>query len=76
MCRSHLDIDRLYDDIRQEIREMSEFLENEALRRQNDTVTRLTVLTTLGLIGTTVTGFLGMNIFAWAVTSSRTTSGG
>jgi hypothetical protein len=66
LCRSHLDIDRLYEDIRQEIREMSEFLENEALRRQNNTVTRLTVVTTLGLIGTTVTGFLGMNIFAWA----------
>lgn len=45
---------------------MSEFLENEALRRQNDTMTRLTVVTTLGLIGTTVTGFLGMNILAWA----------
>jgi hypothetical protein len=45
---------------------MSEFLENEALRRQNDTMTRLTVVTTLGLIGTTVTGFLGMNVLAWA----------
>ncbi len=66
LCRSHLDVDRLYDDIRQEIQEMSEFLENEALRRQADTVTRLTVVTTLGLIGTTVTGFLGMNIIAWA----------
>lgn len=66
LCRSHLEIDRLYEDIRQEIQEMSEFLENEALRRQNDTMTRLTVVTTLGLIGTTVTGFLGMNILAWA----------
>ena len=66
LCRSHLDIDWLYDDIRQEIQEMSEFLENEALRRQADTVTRLTVVTTFGLIGTTVTGFLGMNILAWA----------
>jgi len=66
LCRSHLDIDRLYDDIRQEIQEMSEFLENEAMRRQSDTMTRLTVVTTLGLIGTTVTGFLGMNILAWS----------
>ena len=41
-------------------------LENEALRRQADTVTRLTVVTTLALIGTTVTGFLGMNLLAWA----------
>ena len=66
LCRSHLEIDRFYEDIRQEIQEMSEFLENEALRRQADTVTRLTVVTTLGLIGTTVTGFLGMNLLAWA----------
>jgi hypothetical protein len=66
LCRSHLELDRLYDDLRQEIGEMSEFLENEALRRQNDTMTRLTVVTTLGLIGTTVTGFLGMNILTWA----------
>jgi hypothetical protein len=65
LCRSHLDIDRLYEDIRQEIQEMSEFLENEAIRRQNDTVTRLTVVTTLGLVGTTVTGFLGMNLLDW-----------
>lgn len=66
LCRKHLDIDRLYDDIRQEIQEMSEFLENEAMRRQSDTVTRLTVVTTLGLVGTTVTGFLGMNLLDWA----------
>ncbi len=66
LCRSHLDIDSLYEDIRQEIHEMSAFLENEALRRQSDTVTRLTVVTTLGLVGTTVTGFLGMNIIDWA----------
>ncbi len=66
LCRSHLEIDRLYDDIRQEIQEMSEFLENEAMRRQSDTVTRLTVVTTLGLVGTTVTGFLGMNLLDWA----------
>ena len=39
LCRSHLEIDSLFDDIRQEIQEMSEFLENEALRRQSDTMT-------------------------------------
>ncbi|MFA5957120.1 CorA family divalent cation transporter [Hyphomicrobium sp.] len=66
LCRRHLDVDRLYEDIRQEIQEMSEFLENEAMRRQSDTVTRLTVVTTLGLVGTTVTGFLGMNLLDWA----------
>lgn len=70
LCRRHLEIDRLYDDIRREIREMSEFLENEAMRRQSDTVTRLTVVTTLGLVGTTVTGFLGMNLLDWASQST------
>lgn len=65
LCRSHLEVDRLYDDIRQEIQEMSEFLENDALRKQSDTMMRLTVVTTLGLIGTTVTGFLGMNLLDW-----------
>ncbi|MFT3732391.1 MAG: CorA family divalent cation transporter [Hyphomicrobium sp.] len=71
LCRTHLDIDRLYNDIRQEIQEMSEFLENEAMRRQNDTVTRLTVVTTLGLVATTVTGFLGMNLLDWANQSTE-----
>ncbi len=71
LCRTHLEVDRLYDDIRQEIREMSEFLENEALRKQNDTMTRLTVVTTLGLIGTTVTGFLGMNLLDWTTQTTE-----
>jgi CorA-like Mg2+ transporter protein len=66
LCRGHLEIDRLYEDIRSEIQDMSNFLENDALRKQSDTMMRLTVVTTLGLIGTTVTGFLGMNIIDWA----------
>ncbi|HML29106.1 MAG TPA: hypothetical protein PKE16_09750, partial [Hyphomicrobium sp.] len=39
-------------------------------RRQSDTVTRLTVVTTLGLVGTTVTGFLGMNLLDWTSQST------
>ena len=35
------------------------------MRKQNDTVVRLTVVTTFGLIGTVTTGFIGMNIFDW-----------
>jgi hypothetical protein len=64
LCRRHLDIDRLYDDVRQEVHDMSTYLENEAMRHQNETVVRLTVVTTFGLIGAVVTGFLGMNLFA------------
>ena len=36
------------------------------MRRQANVVVRLTVITTVGLIGTTVTGFLGMNLIAAA----------
>ena len=66
LCRRHLGIDRLYADVRQEVQDMSQYLENEAMRRQNDTVVRLTVVTIFGLIGTVVTGFLGMNLFAYS----------
>ena len=45
---------------------MGNFLEVEAMRRQNETVVRLTVVTIFGLIGTITTGFLGMNLLAWA----------
>src|SRR5215471_7132345 len=66
LCRRHLGIDRLYGDIRQEVQDMSQYLESEAVRRQNETVVRLTVVTIFGLIGTVATGFLGMNLFAYA----------
>lgn len=42
---------------------MSEYLDSDSIRRQANTVIRLTVVTTLGLIGTIATGVLGMNIF-------------
>ena len=45
---------------------MSHYLEGDTLRRQANTVVRLTVVTTFGLVGTVVTGFLGMNLFALA----------
>jgi hypothetical protein len=66
LCRRHLGIDRLYAGIRQEVQDMNHFLESEVARRQNETVVRLTVVTIFGLIGTVVTGFLGMNLFAFS----------
>ncbi|MSO75314.1 MAG: hypothetical protein EXQ87_00165 [Alphaproteobacteria bacterium] len=66
LCRSHLGLDRLYADVRQELEDMSVYLENETLRRQNGSMVRLTVVTTFGLIGTVTTGLLGMNLFDWA----------
>ena len=38
----------------------------DALRRQANTVVRLTVVTIFGLVGTVTTGFLGMNLIAEA----------
>ena len=63
LCRRHLELDQLYEDIRQEVQEMSQYLEAEAARRQNDSIVRLTIVTTFGLIGTVTTGVLGMNLF-------------
>ncbi|TMG85068.1 MAG: hypothetical protein E6H78_08105 [Betaproteobacteria bacterium] len=64
MTASYLGADRLYDEIRNEIEDMSSYLESDTLRRQANTVVRLTVVTAFGLIGTVVTGFLGMNLLA------------
>src|SRR5207244_8586741 len=66
MTANSLGTDRLYAEIREEIEDMSEYLESDTLRRQANTVVRLTVVTTFGLIGTVVTGFLGMNLLALA----------
>ena len=70
MLHRHLEVSRLHQDVRDSIQSMSQYLENDDLRRQADTVVRLTVVTIFGLIGTTVTGFLGMNIFSLAEQSS------
>ncbi|MFA5949085.1 MAG: CorA family divalent cation transporter [Hyphomicrobium sp.] len=64
--RDHLELDGLYAEVREELQDMASFLEVEATRRQNETVVRLTVVTTFGLVGTVTTGFLGMNLIAWA----------
>jgi hypothetical protein len=66
MCTEHLGTDALYDEVKQEITDMSAYLDSDSLRRQANTVVRLTVVTTFGLIGTVVTGFLGMNLIAAA----------
>jgi len=46
--------------------DMSNYLDTDSNRRQANTVLRLTVVTIFGLIGTIVTGFLGMNLLAEA----------
>jgi CorA-like Mg2+ transporter protein len=66
MTRQHFDLDSLDGDIREELQDMGNFLDVEAMRQQNETVVRLTVVTIFGPIGTVTTGFLGMNLLAWA----------
>jgi uncharacterized membrane protein YuzA (DUF378 family) len=65
LCSNHLHNDALYDEVRDEIREMSQYLDSDSQRRQSNTVVRLTVITILGLIATVTTGYFGMNIIAF-----------
>ncbi|WP_188261941.1 CorA family divalent cation transporter [Azospirillum tabaci] len=62
----HLGTDRLYAEVRDEVQDMSDYLDSDGLRRQANTVLRLTVVTVVSTIGTLVTGFLGMNLLAMA----------
>ncbi len=66
MCMEHLELDPLYDEVKQRIGDLAGYLETDSLRRQANTVVRLTVVTILGLIGSVTTGFLGMNLLAEA----------
>ena len=66
MTTSFLATDGLYEEVRDRIQSMSDNLDSDSLRRQANTVVRLTVVTIFGLIGTVATGFLGMNLFALA----------
>jgi Mg2+ and Co2+ transporter CorA len=64
MCAEHLGLDPLYLEVKERIHDMDEYLDSDSLRRQANTVVRLTVVTIFGLIGTVTTGFLGMNLIA------------
>ena len=66
LCTTHLGLDPLYAEVKERIADMNAYLDADSLRRQANTVVRLTVVTILGLIGTVTTGFLGMNLLAEA----------
>lgn len=66
LCAGHLEVDSLYLEVKERINEMNNYLDADSLRRQANTVVRLTVVTIFGLIGTVTTGFLGMNLLAEA----------
>jgi hypothetical protein len=69
MCGTHLQLEPLYAEVKERISEMNGYLDADSLRRQANTVVRLTVVTIFGLIGTVTTGFLGMNLLAEAESS-------
>jgi Mg2+ and Co2+ transporter CorA len=62
----HLQTRTLYQEVKTRISDMADYLETDSIRRQANTVVRLTVVTIFGLIGTITTGFLGMNLLAEA----------
>jgi hypothetical protein len=59
---AHLGTEHLFTEVREEVQDMMDYLDSDGLRRQANTVVRLTVVTFFGLIGTVATGFLGMNL--------------
>lgn len=63
LLTGHLSTDRFYQDVSASVKDMNQYLDSDSQRRQANTVVRLTVVTTLGLIATVSTGFLGMNLF-------------
>lgn len=62
MQMAHLASEALYKDLRSELFDTVQYLDSDLLRRQSSSMHRLTTVTILGLIGTTATGYLGMNL--------------
>ena len=60
---TELGTERLYEDVREEARDINEYLDADRTRRSADNAQRLTVVSACGMVGMVATGFLGMNIF-------------
>jgi hypothetical protein len=58
--------DTLCAEVRDEARDINEYLDADRTRRSADNAQRLTVVSACGMVGTVATGFLGMNLFAHA----------
>ena len=50
--------------MREEARDINEYLDADRARKQTDNAMRLTVVSACGMVGTIVTGFLGMNLYS------------
>jgi len=68
----HLGTDEMYQEVRNEVTDMNEYLDSDSARRQANTLLRLTVVTSIGLIGTIASGLLGMNLISAADSSIGT----
>lgn len=66
LSSKHLGNDPLYREVKEELRDMSQYLDSNSQRQQSTTVVRLTVVTVFSMIGTVTTGLLGMNLIAAA----------
>ncbi len=64
--RQELGTDHIYREVREESHDINQYLDNDRMRKQADSTMRLTVVSACGMVGTIVTGFLGMNIFSYA----------
>ena len=58
--------DALYNEVREEARDINEYLDTDRARKQTDNAMRLTVVSSCGMVGTVATGFLGMNLYSHA----------
>jgi len=56
--------DSLYAEVREEAQDINQYLDAERTRKASDNAMRLTVVSACGMVGTVVTGFLGMNLFS------------
>jgi hypothetical protein len=56
--------DALFAEVREEGHDINRYLDADRTRKAGDNAMRLTVVSALGMVGTVVTGFLGMNLFS------------
>lgn len=66
LCSEHLGNDALYQEVKEELQDMSQYLDSNAQRQQSTTIVRLTVVTVFSMVAAVVTGFFGMNLLAYA----------
>ena len=66
LCSEHLGNDALYREVKEELQDMSQYLDSNAQRQQSTTIVRLTVVTVFSMVAAVVTGFFGMNLLAYA----------